>query len=215
VYLFGVDVVDAEGRLRRRQAFRSTHHLAPREALLRVLTDSAFVRMPGWVMRRDLFLEIGGFDVSLGAPADFDLAIRLFSKHGVTCAHPRTAQYVVHDDAVTSGMFSAGTIEVLSRIFDTAVRTGTLSESQVRRAQADWFHQFILGGAYRKLQVGRTEEAKTILALFAHPAVRGLGPSRRWSPARRAIGGLASVPAFLSRPAVRLLAFVRPERLLL
>jgi hypothetical protein len=69
--------------------------------------------------------------------------------------------------------------------------------------QADWFHQFILGGAYRELRDGDRSGAQDILGLFSLPSVRRLGGSRRWAPIRFAFGILARTPTVAASPLLR------------
>ena len=57
----------------------------------------------------------------------------------------------------------------------------------IRRWQSDFFHQFILAGAYRRLRVRRRAEAREVLRLFELPEVRSLGVSRKWLPVRLAL----------------------------
>jgi glycosyltransferase involved in cell wall biosynthesis len=202
VLLFGVDVVDRDGRVRRRQAFRRRQWLSPSAALTRLLGESSFVRIPGIVVHRDA-LDGGPFDPNLANPTDFDLHIRLFARHGVMCVPQVTAAYTVHAEAATSTMFNPTTIESLMRIFERAVATGVLPQSRVRRLQVDWFHQFLLGGAFRHLQIGDRAGAEAILSLFDLPSVAALGRSRRWLPVRLASNVLVRAPSRLTSLLVR------------
>jgi glycosyltransferase involved in cell wall biosynthesis len=213
VYVFGVDVVDEAGRVRRRQTFRAVRALPPAAALRRVLNDSAFVRMPGLVLRRDVFVSLGGFDESVGNPTDFELMIRVLSAHGVTCVPVLTAQYMIHSQAATSSMFNESTISVLMKLFERAARTDLLPHATIRRAQANFFHQFILGGAYRELREGRPGEARTVLSLFELPEVRDLGRSRRWAAVRWLFSAVVRVPLGVSAPILRWLGRLNPEHL--
>lgn len=211
--LFGVSVVDLDGHLRRRQVFRTESHLGPESALRRLLSDSSFVRIPAIVFRRDTLLEVGSFDESVGNPTDFDLLIRIFARHGVRLLPATIAAYTVHSDAATSGMFHEATIRTLMDLFDRAVRTGVLPEGVVRHCEIDWFHQFILGGTYRQLRAGDTVGAKKVFGLFRLPAVHALGRSRRWSPVRLLFQILLRVPARVSKPLMRTIGHLSPERL--
>jgi glycosyltransferase involved in cell wall biosynthesis len=213
VYLFGVDVVDESGRVRRRQTFAARRTLSPSASLKRLLSDSSFVRMPGMVVNRELFTEIGGFDVSVGNPTDFELLIRVFATHGVTCVPALTAQYTVHRDAATSGMFNADTIATLMKLFDRAEATRLLDERLVRRSKRDFFHQFILGGAYRAMRNGDLQAARDVLSLFRLRDVRALGPSPRWSPVRATFTLFAKLPDAIAEPLLRGIGRLSIERL--
>jgi glycosyltransferase involved in cell wall biosynthesis len=197
--LFGVDVVDVDGRLLRRQGGRVSERLSPQQALRQVLTNSSLVRIPALVVERAAIIEVGGFDESVGNPTDFDLFVRLFGRFGLTVVDETISAYTVHDAAQTSSMFRPDMIETLMSIFDRATAMGVLPEAAVRRCQVEWFHQFVLGGAYRHLRIGENDEAARILALLDLPAPRQLGRSRRWHWIRTIFSVLVRLPPWVSR----------------
>ena len=186
VLMFSVRIVDAEGIARREQRFRQERYLEPKEALRRLLRDSSFVREPTMVVRRSALEREGRFDPTVGNVTDIDMWVRLFSRYGVRCLPQLTCAYTIHQAAATSGMWNPGTISALARVFDRAVAAGVVSERAVRHWQADYFHQFILAGAYRRLRVRRRAEAREVLRLFELPEVRGLGVAPKWLPVRAA-----------------------------
>jgi hypothetical protein len=69
-------------------------------------------------------------------------------------------------------------------VFDRAVARAIVPQHTIRRWLADWDHQFILAGVYRRLRVGRRAEAREVLRLFELPNVRHLGVSPKWLPVR-------------------------------
>lgn len=214
VYLFGVDVVDDTRHRLRRQVARSTVRLSPRAGLRRLLLDSSFVRMPGLVLSRDAFIDVGGFNPEVGNPTDFDLLVRLIGVHGMTCIPAVTAEYLVHRDASTTGMFVPSMVPVLMEIFERAIGLGILPEREVRRLQTHWFHQFILGGAYRELRRENRGGAREILTLFDLPDVRALGLSARWAAVRMAVEVLVRTPSAASSRILSLARGLRPEYIL-
>ena len=157
---------------------------SPKQALRRLLRNSSFVREPTAVVRRAALEEEGLFDTSVGGPADTDMWVRLFSRYGVRCLPQATCAYTIHEAAATTGMWNPGTIRANGEIFDRAVARGVVPESTIRRWQADWYHQFILAGAYRRLRLGRRAEAREVLRLFDLPDVRDVGVSPKWLPVR-------------------------------
>jgi glycosyltransferase involved in cell wall biosynthesis len=184
VLLFGVQIVDGDGVRRREQRFRREQYLEPKEALRRLLRNSSFVREPTAVVRRTAIEKEGLFDTSIGGPADTDMWVRLFSRYGVRCLPQATCAYTIHEAAATTGMWNSGTIKANAEIFDRAVASGVVPEPTIRRWQADWYHQFILAGAYRRLRQGRRAEAREVLRLFDQPDVRDVGVSPKWLPVR-------------------------------
>jgi hypothetical protein len=187
VLLFGVEIVDVRGVVHRRQKFRHERYLEPERALRQVLRNSSFVRMPAAVVRRTAFEDEGLYDTTLGGPCDTDMWVRLFSRYGVRCIPITTCAYTTHQGAATSGMWNQGTIRVNREIFDRAVARGVVPERLIRRWEADFFHQFILAGAYRQLRLRRRAEARDVLRLFDLPELRRLGGSARWLSVRIAL----------------------------
>ena len=186
VLLFGVQIVDGGGVRRREQRFRRERYLEPKEALRRLLRNSSFVREPTAVVRRTAMEGEGLFDTSVGGAADTDMWVRLFSRYGVRCLPQATCAYTIHEAAATTGMWNPGTIRANGEIFNRAVARGIVPEPAIRRWQADWYHQFILAGAYRRLRLGRRAEAREVLRLFDLPEVRDVGVSPKWLPVRAA-----------------------------
>ena len=186
VLLFGVRIVDSEGVAMRERSFRHERYLEPREALRHLLRNSSFVRQPAIVVHRSGFERTGLFDMSVGEAIDTEMWVRLFSRYGVRCLPHTTCAYTIHEGAITDGMWNPGTIRAVQEIFDRAVALQLVPEPTIRRWQADWLHQFILAGAYRRLRVRRMAEGRDVLRLFELPEVRRLGVSPKWLPVRAA-----------------------------
>jgi len=184
--IFGVTVVDADGLRRREQSFRYERYLAPRKAMHRLLSNSSWVREPAVVMRRSALEQADMFNTTVGLSPETDMWVRLFSRHGVRCVPRSICALTIHEAAATTGMWNRQTIRHLRDIFDLAVASGVVPERRVRRWQADYFHQFILAGAYRRLRLLQRAEAREILQLFQLPEVSSLGASPKWLPVRAA-----------------------------
>jgi glycosyltransferase involved in cell wall biosynthesis len=186
VLLFGVHIVDIDGVRLRSQTFRRERYLQPREALRRLLRNSSFVRQPTVVVHRSAFEREGLFDPTVRGAADTDMWVRLFSRYGVRCLPQATCAYTIHEAAATTGMWNPGTIQDAHKIFDRAIALELVPERIIRRWQADFLHQFILAGAYRRLRMGRRAEARDVLRLFELPEVHDRGVSLKWLPVRGA-----------------------------
>jgi glycosyltransferase involved in cell wall biosynthesis len=184
VLLFGVEIVDGDGVPQRRQVFHREQYLEPKEALRRLLRNSSFVREPTAVVRRAAIDQEGLFDTSVGDVTDTDMWMRLFSRYGVRCLPQITCAYTIHEAAATTGMWNPATIRAGGEIFNRAIARGVVPEPTIRRWQADWYHQFILAGVYRRLRVRRRADAREVLELFDLPDVRHLGLSPKWLPVR-------------------------------
>jgi glycosyltransferase involved in cell wall biosynthesis len=211
--LFGVEVVDERGRLRRRQRFARREYLPPPRAVRRLLTDSSFVRMPAIVFRRAIFDEVSPFDPRFGNPTDFELLLRVFGRFGVRCEAATVAAYSVHIGGSTTEMFDGKNAAIALEIFDRAKAMGLLDEGTVRRAEVAWFHQWILGGTYRHLRAGDVAGARRVMALLGLAPLRELGWARRWAPLRFLFTLLVRLPERLGGQAMRIIGRLSPERL--
>lgn len=163
--LFGVKIVNLLNRTIKVNKLKK-QYLAPEQALEKLLFDSSFVRFPGIILHGKTFSEIGGFDEEIGEISDLDMWLRLFSAHGIWCESNITAYYTVHQGALTANMFQKTTIEKLSNLFDTAKSLNVLSVESLERCKSNFFHQFILAGAFRSIKQRNFRRAKHILGMF-------------------------------------------------
>ena len=76
----------------------------------------------------------------------------------------------------------------------------------MRACQRDWFHQFILAGAFRRLRVGDRQGAADAYHLFDLPEVKAVGRSTRWMPFRAVLFVLIRMPGGLAAGIVRLVS---------
>ena len=184
VLLFGVQVVDGDGQVLRRQVPRHDQYFAPVAALRKLMTDSSFVRFPGMVVQRAAFDEVGVFDPSLRGACDVEMWGRLFARYGVQRVSRATSAYTVHEAAATASMFNEQTIEILGRIFERLRGAAPLHGRPVRGWQRRFFSKWILAGTFRSLRAGRADDARQVMALFDVPTVQRLGLLTRWLPVR-------------------------------
>ncbi len=185
VLLFGVDLVDVNRHLMRRQYPARRQWLAPKTALVRVLTNSSWVRISSLVASRTAYTTFPP-DATQVNSVDTDTWAQFFGRWGVQLVPTCIAAYTVHQGALTASMFNERSVERLLRIFDRTRAQGLLPASSVRRAQARFFHQFVLAGAYRSLRERNFRAAHEVLQLFEVPALRELPIPLRWLPLRLA-----------------------------
>ena len=149
-----------------KQSFTQKLYLNSQEALIKLLSNSSFVRFPAIVIQRQLFEEIGYFDSKIGEIADLQMWIRLFSKSGLLCIPATTCAYTVHTAALTTGMFNERVIKQLLDLFRTIEQEKILSPEMIKECKSKFFHQFILAGTYRKMKKREFFEARKIMQLF-------------------------------------------------
>ncbi|HWB13964.1 MAG TPA: glycosyltransferase [Pirellulales bacterium] len=106
--------------------------------LFQPLLFGNFVTVSSAIIRRDVFLELGGFDESLLVCEDWDLWLRFSEAGGVArvCQEPLTC-YRWHASSMTNNQqrMCAGRVKVLERALATA-RGRSLDQRTVRRARA-------------------------------------------------------------------------------
>ena len=129
--LFGVHVVNEQEKVIKKQLLKRKLYLPPEKALLKVLSNSSFIRFPGIVIRRDVFEQVGYFDTEIGEIADLDMWIRLLSKHGLFCLPNSISTYTVHTNALTTKMFNEATIKKLLGLFSTVEQLNILDYNQI------------------------------------------------------------------------------------
>ncbi|PSF36755.1 glycosyl transferase [Aphanothece hegewaldii CCALA 016] len=177
VFLFGVNVVDEQEQVLKQQTFKQPQYLSPKQALIRLLSNSSFVRFPAIVFQRQVLEEVGYFNPVWAEPTDLDMWIRLFSRYGVMCLPDVTCAYTVHSQALTMGVFNEKTIRTLLDIF---AQVDVLSKDELEQCKATFFHQFILAGAFRKLRRGQLQEFTQVMQLFELSELQGLKCPSKW-----------------------------------
>ena len=180
VMLFGVHVVNEQEKVIKKQLFKRELYLQPEKALLKVLSNSSFIRFPGIVIRRDVFKEVGYFDTEIGEIADLDMWIRLLSQYGLLCLLNAVTAYTVHGNALTTGMFNEETINKLLALFRKADKLNILNSQQIEKCKSNFIHQFILAGIYRQIKQGDFQKALKIMELFKIPCLNKLSISLKW-----------------------------------
>ncbi|WP_271251630.1 glycosyltransferase family 2 protein [Pseudanabaena sp. Chao 1811] len=180
VLLFGVEVVDEQERVMKRQIFKENQWLSPRDALISLLSNSSFVRFPAIVVARSAFAEMGMFRTEWREPCDLDMWIRLFSRYGVYCLQDVTTAYRVHDQALTMGVFNEQTINLLLGLFAEVKQLNILSSEEIVSCKALFLYQFILAGAWRQLKRGRLQEFRRVMELMDISEVKNLPCPKKW-----------------------------------
>ncbi len=201
VILFGVEAVDAAGRILRRQEFPREVSLGASGALYGLLSDNRFALFPGVVVSRDAYAAVGPFDAGLGNATDIEMWVRLFSRYGVRCVPRTISAYTAHAGSATqSTAFDGDAVAKLMEIFERARSTGVLSAETINRCQVRYIHSIILATAYLDLRSGDLTEGRKKMDLFDLPSVRSLGPSLAWMPVRLTFTVLVRCPTAVVRP---------------
>ncbi|MDJ0633247.1 MAG: glycosyltransferase family 2 protein [Xenococcaceae cyanobacterium MO_188.B29] len=180
VMLFGVHVVNEQERVIKKQLLKNESYLPPEKALVKVLSNSSFIRFPGIVIRRDIFKQVGYFDKKIGEIADLDMWIRILSKHGLLCLPNAISAYTVHTKSLTTRMFNEETINNLLGLFSKVEKLNILDYKQVEKCKSDFIHQFILAGTYRQIKRGDFKDASNNINLFRLPCLNQLPISIKW-----------------------------------
>lgn len=184
LFLFGVNVVNEQEKIIKKQSFTRKLYLNSQEALIKLLSNSSFVRFPAIVIQRQLFEEIGYFNTKIGEIADLQMWAKLFGKFGLLCVPDITCAYTVHTAALTTGMFNAKVIQQLLDVFSTIEQEKILPCKVIKQCKSEFFHQFILAGTYRKIKKRDFIEARKIMELFNLVSGEKIYFSWKWSGLR-------------------------------
>ena len=106
--------------------------------MLNRLIVQNFVAICAPVIRRDLFLDVGGLDRTLWYTADWDLYLKLLGKGMVLYHHEFLASYRIHGDALTiSGSRDGADFEAqMAQVLDKHWPSGETAGLRRLRARA-------------------------------------------------------------------------------
>ena len=123
--LFGVQIVDLDGRPRREQRFRRERYLEPQQALRRLWPTPPSCASPPpsgaaqqWTRR--------AYSTPPSAAPTTPICGCGRSRYGVRCLPQTTCAYTIHEAAATTGMWNPGTIRASAEMFDRAVAQGVV-----------------------------------------------------------------------------------------
>ena len=189
-------------------ASNKSSYLSPPDAVTRLLSDPSFVRAPAIVIRRQAFDDRRALRPDcrksdrLRYVASDLLAIRRSMS-----AHDDKRLFRARGGGDDDDVYGRDRADELSKSSIAPQQRASCAPHVLRTCEADFFHQFILAGASRRLGVGDRRGAADIMALFQMPEIRALGVSRRWRPVRICMQRLVGLPARLSRAVARALQY--------
>lgn len=182
VFTFGVKIVDINEKPIKVEAPAREMILPAKIALHKTLSDSSYIRMPSIIIRRDCYEKVGYWDPQTAPPDDIDMFVRLFMEYDLMRIPTVVAAYTVHEGAWTEKVFNSETVKILLNTFGKV--NGKFSKKELQKAKGYFFHQFILGGAYRAIKKKDYEKGRSILNLFQIEEIKKLPPPLKWLPAR-------------------------------
>jgi glycosyltransferase involved in cell wall biosynthesis len=184
VRVFGVRIVDIDGKTKKTEQPRARRRMGPRSALKALLSSSSYVRVPGLVVSAKAYAASGGFQPKSAPAIDFAMNARLFGEFGATTETSVISAYTVHHSATTTGMFNEQTLSRLNDLFDEVKGDGVLTPKEVERCRSRHMHQFVLGGTYRAIRSGDNDSARRIIALLDSPQFEAISFSWKWLAVR-------------------------------
>ncbi|HSM24550.1 MAG TPA: glycosyltransferase [Anaerolineaceae bacterium] len=185
---FGVKVVNINGKILKVQCPRNFEYLTPDKAILNLMGNSSYIRMPSIVIKKDAYMEIGFWNPLKMPPDDIDMFARMLSRYGLMRVPKIISAYTIHKDSWTEGMYNSETIQVLQSIFYEVSQKHLIDDEQLLQAKTNFFHQFILGGTYRFIKRREFKEAKKIMSLFELDEINSLPLSKKWHLVRKIFG---------------------------
>jgi glycosyltransferase involved in cell wall biosynthesis len=156
----------------------------PAEDALPALLESCFISTPAAVIyRRALFEEIGGFDPTVSASADYDLYLRAAASHAIRLHSGVVAEYRRHGANMTrdAELILRSELEVLGRQSAVVDRWPALRRARdrgLRRSRA-YHGERMVEEIRRQVDEGRREEALRMSASLARLYPRGVPRAAR------------------------------------
>ena len=179
--MFGVRLVDVQGKSLRVQAAKTEQYLEASTALRKHLEDSSFVRWPSLIIKKTAYDMVGLFDRTKKAPTDIDMWIRMFSKFGVYTIPDLIVGYTIHENTQTVKGFNAESLAILLGLFEKARQTKLLSSEEIDRTRTKFIYRWILAGVYRSLRNGDMASARKIMGLFKNLPSGTFSLSLKWA----------------------------------
>jgi glycosyltransferase involved in cell wall biosynthesis len=195
--MFGVKLVNPEGRTLRVQVAETEKYLTPKEALFKHLNNSSFVRWPSLVIKREAYQTVGLFDRGMLSPTDIDMWARMFSQFGVFTIPATITGYTIHENTETNKNYTPESLRALLKLFDNASKTNLLSEKEMKQTRTNFIYRWILSGVYRSLKRNDYYAACQIIDMFQLLPSEGFSPSVKWSVLKK-VFSLILLPRKLS-----------------
>jgi glycosyltransferase involved in cell wall biosynthesis len=151
---------------------------------LAALLESCFISAPAAVIyRRRLFDELGGFDPTVSASADYDLYLRAAAQYPVRLHDELVAEYRRHGANMTRNaeLIMRSELEVLGRQASVVARNSSLRRARdrgLRRSRA-YHGERMVEEIRRQADEGRREEALRATASLARLYPRGVPRATR------------------------------------
>jgi len=159
------DEVDAEGRTVTRSYLRQHGVVHPKNTLADCIGDDLMVLPSASVVRRDAFLGLGGFDISLRGFEDDDLYVRAF-RAGLQFSFDAASltRYRVHDDGDSAGPnFAVSRRRFAEKLQRTIRDDRRAGRYYMRDVAAPRFFQATLDDYVRAVSVGEWVTAESCL----------------------------------------------------
>lgn len=179
-FLFGVNIVTSEQKIYKRQVASIQQYSDSEASLQCVLTDSSFIRFPGMVIKRTAFDKVGDFNTTIGGVADIDMWVRICHEYGLLQIPLTIANYTVHANALTMGMFTAPTVVMIETMFKKVQSQQWLAEKVLQTCKANYFSQFILAGTVRYIKARNFRRAQEVFNLFSQTSIQHNQAATKW-----------------------------------
>ena len=166
-FLLGVHMVTLKGQVLKRQSVSRDCFLEPRDAYLRVLSDSSYVRESGVMLRKSTFDTAGHYDSEAGNLADLDMWLRLFKTTGLYRASGAAVAVTAHAGAITNAAsFHQEALGDLLTRFERERASGFVNEDVFEKATSTFLYQYVLAGVWRSLRARDMEQARATFDLL-------------------------------------------------
>lgn len=177
-----VHLVDIQGKVRRTDGVGDAGFLSPRQAVHRLVTNSSFIRFPCMLIPKRSYLEIGGFDASLGNLFDLGAWLSLASNFGLFLSGRVTCAFTIHQASETNSMFTTQFLEQIEHLISFHGKNAGLSECEMRKSASAFLWRFTLAGCKRAASTKNWVQLRERISLFSTPPVSEYPCPMQWLP---------------------------------
>ncbi|NER84005.1 MAG: glycosyltransferase [Leptolyngbya sp. SIO1D8] len=188
VFLFGVNLVDENGSIQKVQSIPDSLVYSSEEAVRKLMVNSAFVRTPSVIIKKEVYEHIGNYDPDRKLPLDFDMWARIFPYYSIYHSSKLVANYTRHTNNLTMSDFNEEYLRIRLDIFNKLREKNIFKPSTFAKYESLFLHQWILAGVYKNLKVKRFKNAKSVYGLFKLDEIRKLPIALKWLPLKITFG---------------------------
>jgi glycosyltransferase involved in cell wall biosynthesis len=179
--LFGSQIVNLDGSVRRTEGVGRSGYLPPKEAVRTLLANSSYVRFPAMVVPAESYKSVGLFNPEDLVP-DWPVWLRLVARYGLAQQDSVTNAYTIHDGAASTSTFQPQFMKYLNQLLREYQSVAAWSDESMNRAAGEFLYRYILAGCLRAAKQRQWENLAIRAQVLTDLDVADLPCPARWLP---------------------------------